>query len=128
MSFDGRRINFDCPVGALACALFVSYDPRTAWMAFLTGYFDASGDNADTDAVTVGGYMAPVRSWSRFHRDWRKILDPLNIDVFHLTDFIAGRKEFYDWKDQPAKQMALLRRLAKTIRAHAHFSVTQRYG
>jgi hypothetical protein len=91
-------------------------------MAMLTGYFDAAGDNSGQHAVTVGGYIAPVRSWSRFRRDWRRELGPHGISEFHMTDFIAGEKEFAQWKDRPVEQMALLRKLARVIRAHAHYS------
>jgi hypothetical protein len=91
-------------------------------MATLTGYFDAAGDNSGRYAVTVGGYVAPVRNWSRYQRDWRKVLDPLGIDVFHMTDFMAGQGDFEAWRGKPEKQMAVLMRLAKVIVRHAHFS------
>lgn len=91
-------------------------------MAMLTGYFDAAGDNSSDYAVTVGGYVSPVRNWSRFRRDWRKILDPLGIVDFHMTDFLAGTKDFRAWRDQPAQKAAILKGLANVIVRHAHYS------
>ncbi len=85
-------------------------------MAMLIGYYDAAGDNRGDHAVTVGGYLSPVRSWSRFRRDWRKILDPLGIGVFHMTDFIAGEGDFTEWKSKPIQQMAVLKKLARVHR------------
>jgi hypothetical protein len=75
-------------------------------MAMQTGHFDAAGDNAAPDAVTVGGYMSPVRNWSRFRRDWRKVLDPIGIGEFHMTDFIAGEGDFKAWKTSVCLSMA----------------------
>ena len=66
--------------------------------------------------------MAPVRNWSRFRRDWRKVLDPLGIGEFHMTDFIAGERDFKAWKDKPERQMQVVKRLIAVIKRHSHFS------
>ena len=91
-------------------------------MAMLTGYFDAAGDNSDKYAVTVGGYVAPAHSWRRFRRDWRKVLDSLNITDFHMTDFVACRGDFSEWKGREGEQMAVLVLLSKVIVRNAHYS------
>jgi hypothetical protein len=44
-------------------------------MAVLTAYFDASGDNADDHAITVGGFIFDLRSKERFEQRWRTALD-----------------------------------------------------
>ncbi|HEX6973650.1 MAG TPA: hypothetical protein VF147_04575 [Vicinamibacterales bacterium] len=88
----------------------------------LAGYFDAAGDNSAEHAITVGGYLAPCRSWSRFRRDWQRVLDQHGIAVFHMTDFMAGRPPFGKWRDRPQDQMALLELLARVIIRHTHFS------
>ena len=93
-------------------------------MAMLSGYFDAAGDNSAEHAITVGGYVAPVRSWSRFRRDWRRVLDRHGIDVFHMTDFTAGQSPFEEWRGREDAQMRVLEQLAKVIGAHAHYSLS----
>ena len=88
----------------------------------LTGFFDAAGDNRSLDAITVGGYVAPVRNWSKFSRDWRGLLQSEGLDDFHMTDFVAGARGFSKWKGQPDKQMKYLQKLVKVVRRNAHFS------
>jgi hypothetical protein len=90
-------------------------------MALLIGYFDAAGYNRGARAVTVGDYVAPARSWSRFRRDWRNVLNPLGIEIFHMTDFMAGQGDFVGWKQKPIAQDALLNKLARVTVRHAHF-------
>ena len=91
-------------------------------MAMLTGYFDAAGDNNARHAITVGGYLAPARSWSRFRRDWQRVLDESEISIFHMTDFMAGRGPFEKWRGRLDAQATLLGRLAGVIERHVHFS------
>ena len=88
----------------------------------LTAYLDASGDHKSPDVLTVGGYVAPVRSWHRFEKAWRRELDANGIGVFHMTDFLAGERGFEKWKGRADAQMRLLRKLAAIIRSNAHFS------
>jgi len=87
----------------------------------LTGFFDAAGNNQSPDAITVGGYMAPVRSWSKFSRDWRSVLNAEGIDVFHMTDFMDRERDFKTWKNQPERQRKFLQTLAKIVKRHVHF-------
>ena len=91
-------------------------------MTQIVGYFDAAGDNASGDAVTVGGCVFTARSSSRLKRDWRTVLDPVNIEVFHMTDFLAGRKAFAEWRGRTGEQGRVVRDLARVIKRHAHFA------
>ena len=91
-------------------------------MALLTSYFDASGDNAATHGVTVGGYVSDVRAWSRFSIRWREVLDEYGIEHFHMTDFVAGGKGFERFRKKPDLQAEVLSKLVRVIRKNVRKS------
>jgi hypothetical protein len=98
-----------------------SSSPRSALMAMLTGYFDAAGHPAGDGALTVGGFVAPVRNWRKLGKHWRRACDEEGIAVFHMTDFMASQQAFVDWRDQPRRKAVFLRKLTKLVRDYAHF-------
>lgn len=115
---------------SIAAAVLVDLGARDArrvrmeriGLAVLTSYFDAAGHNADTHAVTVGGFTSDVRAWSRFARRWREALDRHKIKDFRMSAFVAGSIGFERFKSRPDLQTPVLEELVGIIRKNVRFS------
>jgi len=86
-------------------------------MAEYIAYFDDSGHPDDQEIVLVAGFLAPVKQWTLFENDWRRMLNRTGIDVFHMTDFEASKQQ------PPKRKDAILLQLVSLIRARAQFYV-----
>jgi len=60
-------------------------------------YLDASGKNEGYSALCVAGLAAPIKKWIRFESQWKAALERQGVQVFHMTDFAASKKEFKGW-------------------------------
>ncbi|MGE0863355.1 MAG: hypothetical protein AB7P34_05565, partial [Vicinamibacterales bacterium] len=112
----------ETPIAHLAMAVCPGIPLEQIHMALLTSYFDASGDNAGTHGVTVGGYVSDVRAWGRFSVRWREVLDEYGIEHFHMTDFVAGGKGFERFRKKPDLQAEVLGKLARVVRKNVRKS------
>jgi hypothetical protein len=94
-------------------------------MAVVTSYYDASGDESDLQAITVGGFIGDVGAWNRFSGRWPEALKVHGITVpFRMTSFINGTPGFERFKDRPDLQTTVLRDLVKVINRHTRISVS----
>lgn len=63
----------------------------------LVGYFDESVRQDGLEPICVAGYLFKPTSYKQFVRRWKFILKtarPGGIDHLHMTDLVAGRREF----------------------------------
>ena len=65
-------------------------------MAVFTAYFDASGTESST-VISVAGFVSRLEKWVRFESAWKSFL-PDTVSMFHMTDFVTGRKGWESWK------------------------------
>ena len=87
----------------------------------LTVYLDESG-TADSPMLVLAGYMADASKWTRFQREWRKILLEFQIPYFHMNECAHFRGPFEGWTESRRKD--LLGRLAFTITTTAGWSLS----
>src|SRR5450631_1240772 len=83
------------------------------------GYFDDSGHPDDQMTVVVAGFIATEDQWRLFERDWRNILDPFGIDIFHMTDVEASNRWSRIEKD------LIVERLVRTITTRAQYHISE---
>ncbi len=83
----------------------------------LTVYADESGTHADSQAITLAGYISTPDRWERFEAEWRAALADFGVGMFHMTDFENRVGEFSDWPE--ALRRERLSRLVKVIDDHA---------
>lgn len=87
------------------------------YMVQYVAYFDDSGHPNDQDVVLVAGFVSTKEQWHLFERDWRQVLDPLGIDVFHMADFEGSPRWSRFQKD------VTVERLARTVATRAQFLI-----
>jgi hypothetical protein len=110
-------------IAHLAWPLHPSIRPSCIEMAVVTSYCDASGHEADLQAITVGGFIGDVGAWNRFSGRWAEALKAHGIAVpFRMTSFINGTLGFERFKDRPDLQTSALRDLVKVINKHTRIS------
>jgi hypothetical protein len=93
-------------------------------MTWLTSYCDAAGHPKGKHALAVGGYVSSVQQWLRFEKAWKRTLEKVGIEVFHMADFMACREGFENWRGREPEQAALLLKLARITKDHVRFSVS----
>jgi hypothetical protein len=87
---------------------------RRGRIAMLGLYFDES---ESANILTLGGFIADVRRWERFHKEWKKVLAEFHIPYFHMKEFAHSRGIFEGWKDDPRRDV-LMKRIVWTIKSH----------
>lgn len=70
----------------------------------------------------MGGYISSVPRWLRFEKQWNRALKQADIDVFHMTDFMACADDFKDWQGRDDEQLELLLKLATITKKHVRRS------
>jgi len=82
-----------------------------------TAYFDASRSGTDDRVVTVGGFVAPVKKWDRFGKEWKELLreSGTGATMFHMTDFVGSRKPWQDWKGKTNERREYMDKLVSCI-------------
>jgi hypothetical protein len=92
------------------------------------GFFDASGTQKNADnlgryspAVAVSGYLATPKQWSNFEKEWRIVLGIAGIPHFHMTDFVARKKEYECWERK--KRDDVFQALLAVIKRNALYGI-----
>jgi hypothetical protein len=94
-------------------------EPRKLMAMFTdyTGYFDDSGHET-SNFLVCGGLVLDVSDPNAFENDWHQAIAPL--PYLHTTDYIAGDRDFKDWKNAGlALKCHLLKKAARVIAKHA---------
>src|ERR1700704_2413132 len=69
-------------------------------MAFLTAYLDESKSDP---MFVLGGFVAPVQAWSRFSRNWKKVLNEYKVPYLHMKEFAFFKGPFKEWTEDDRK-------------------------
>ena len=73
-----------------------------------TCHWDESGvdpgttgkSKSDMPIILVGGYMAHVREWTSFEKQWKSALDEHGIDYFHMVAFANNQYPYRRWPQE----------------------------
>ena len=76
----------------------------------LAFYGDASWNEADVGppVMVVAGFLATLKQWSDFEKQWTSMLARFGVRYFRMTDFAHFRGPFKDWRVPEADRRALL--------------------
>ena len=97
--------------------LVLSGDRRKGLVAVLQLYMDESYSHPPAPLVyTIAGYVSESYRWSRFEREWQKVLDAEGIEFFHMKDYAHKRGVYADWTDK--KRIKFLRTLQHIIKSN----------
>ncbi len=88
------------------------------------GYFDESGNLADTDFICLCGYLSN-EAWDKFTTDWGLLLKQYSLPALHMAPLVARRKPYEHIKWSQAEEDEVLRHFVKPIRENvlAYFGV-----
>ena len=95
---------------------------KEGFVAMFTAYFDVSGHPADTDVLSVAGFIAHASQWTLFEKRWQKVLDRYGVSSLHMKDFAHSTGEFKAWKNDANKRRAFLSALIGTVKRTARHS------
>lgn len=84
---------------------------KTALMAMLTVYGDASGCDPAQPTLVLGGFLSTVEQWDLFNKKWLEVLRIVPTDNYHATDLEHAIKR---WKAGKLERFQNL--VAKTIK------------
>ena len=73
----------------------------------------------------VGGFLAEVRQWAEFERNWREVLDRFKVSKLHMRQFAHSLGEFAAWKGDEETRQFFLRALISTIQLRVRHSFAQ---
>ena len=65
-------------------------------------YLDESGIHDGAPVCVIAGVFGGKGQWSRFDRDWRRLLDSfgLNLEDFHANKLLGRHGAFSGWEDK----------------------------
>jgi len=90
-------------------------------VAICSGYFDASGHEADQRFVIVAGFISSPDDWIDFDKHWRARLAKDGLEYFHAEEFAHSREQFADgWKGNHLRRNSLSNDLMEIISAHTY--------
>lgn len=84
-------------------------------MASFTTYFDVSGHPDNTDVLSVAGFIANTGQWTRFEKEWKKVLADYGVSSLHMRAFAHSTEEFKSWKGDEGKRRAFLSELISVL-------------
>jgi hypothetical protein len=87
-------------------------------------YFDASGapHQLHNKALIVGGFIAPADKWIAFEPRWNKTLDGAGVEYFHMTDLVAGKRQYLGW-DRDKQKIPFLTQMAEIVMDTISFAI-----
>jgi len=69
------------------------------------------------EIIAMAGYISSYARWIDFEKEWQQVLNNYSIPTFHMTDFIARKKQFKnDWSND--KRDLFMERLTTTVSEH----------
>ncbi len=91
-------------------------------MAIFTAYFDVSGHPDDTDVLSVGGFVANAGQWTRFEKEWKKVLLDYGVSSLHMKQFAHSTGQYASWKGDEPRRRAFLGKLIAVIKKRVRHS------
>ncbi len=82
-------------------------------------YYDAGGAQSDASgAITVVGAVSTEKKWTRFEREWNRVLQSEGIETFHMTDYVHTKNAFRGWggRNQEERRDAFLDQLISVMK------------
>jgi hypothetical protein len=73
-------------------------------MALYSTYFDERGHPDRGSHLVVAGAVADIQQWVHFEREWREVLKPHGVSVFHANEFYQRKNPAY--KHNPFKHFS----------------------
>lgn len=70
---------------------------RRGAVAVIRMFVDESGIHDGSPVIAVAAYIARPLKWQKFTSEWRRVIRPAGIDVFHATDCNALQGAFKGW-------------------------------
>lgn len=89
---------------------------RDGYVAVIRSYLDESGIHKEAPVVVVAGYFGRPKVWKAFTHDWRRVLKPRGLEVFHSSDAQALKGEFEDWTEEDRDEV--VKKLLPIIKRH----------
>ncbi len=83
-----------------------------------SSYFDGSG-NKEMPVQVVSGFVSTANKWARFESEWNAILKDNGVSALHMTDYVAYRGEFANWRDS-ARRKQFQDALTACMRRHVN--------
>jgi len=75
------------------------------FLVTLAVYLDASGPNAEINALVVAGAISTPDKWQAFSDEWTGALyDFEQLPYFHMTDFDSGKGVYENWQERGVKR------------------------
>ena len=101
-------------------ALFMGHWRESHLSAF-TIYCDASG-SANTDVLTMAGFVATAEQWIRLEKRWGEILKRYGVSSLHMKEFAHSTGEFSSWKGDEVRRRNFLSELISELQPRMRHS------
>ena len=97
-----------------------------------TFYCDDSGTHSQSEIAVAACFVAECIQWEHFVKDWNRANDAENFGVFHMTDFVAKKKQFAspEWQDDEKRDRTIKRliNIITTRRRMGFFTAVEKAG
>ena len=93
----------------------------------LKAFFDDSGTHRNSDAVVMGGLIAPDERWAVLEEEWAKVLAETGLRKMHMASCENRRGQFKKLeRDERDRIVARFREIIEKLRARMLFSSVSR--
>ncbi len=85
---------------------------RADWFAMFAAYFDDSGSHS-RPTLAVGCVLSGPRKWTKFERQWQKMLNAFGVRLFRMSQFESRVGDFDGWSNK--KRLQFITRAADIL-------------
>lgn len=96
-------------------------------LVLFKAYVDDSSDERQEVVMVAGSFIGLSKQWSKFKRDWKRVLKANNLRYFRSTEYYSLRGEFEQFRDRLKFPEPSGREKAKRARDDLH-NVVERNG
>ena len=96
--------------------LVLSYGEDHA-IVTLKAFVDDSGsiDDPQIRAISIGGCVAPLESWTAFEPRWKAVLSAFGVTHLHMKDYAHFRGDFTVFRQSRERQRDFLKQLMDVL-------------